>query len=242
MLNLASTETVNESKIMNQSIFNPFRSWLWLSQVVRHLVLHVQASDAGDASQASASQSDVNMEQLTYNVGQQIKPETEPEAEPDIHTTAQPIAVAYPYDLHEQSIVTYITRNSKYIIKYIGTLHNGRRHGHGKLVFYCIGKCTDPKCNGPDESVEELKYMCDVCATEVFVGSFVNGRKTYGTLRCVNGDVYTGEFKNNRYHGIGTHRWYATNNIYSGEWRNGEIYRGIGSRPYESTVHQICMK
>ncbi|BHF61213.1 MORN repeat-containing protein 3 [Sparganum proliferum] len=58
-----------------------------------------------------------------------------------------------------------------------------------------------------------------------FVGENIEKAKTNG-LRCtiysVNGDQYTGEWKNNKKHGQGQYVWKDTQLIYEGQWKFGK--------------------
>jgi hypothetical protein len=48
------------------------------------------------------------------------------------------------------------------------------------------------------------------------------------TTYCVNGDEYTGTWKNNKKDGKGTYRWKASGNIYDGDWKD-DLRDGFGT-------------
>jgi len=63
-------------------------------------------------------------------------------------------------------------------------------------------------------------YTCDGAK---YVGEFKNGKyHGIGTLTSADGAIYVGEWKNDKRHGYGTHIW-SDGDEYSGEWENDEM-------------------
>eukprot|EP00953_Heterococcus_sp_UTEX-ZZ885_P028894 15399-Heterococcus_DN1.PRE.1 len=69
---------------------------------------------------------------------------------------------------------------------------------------------------GPEEGDEPIVSAC-------YEGIYVEGKKAgYGKMTYPNGDVYTGEWKDNRTHGQGTYRYKTSGDIFSGSWEHGK--------------------
>ena len=82
-----------------------------------------------------------------------------------------------------------------------GQFKNGGRHGKGKQYF------TKGKIKGT-----------------VYVGLWKNNNKTKGKIKWYDGAVYSGEWKNEDYHGQGTLKE-IDGKIFKGIWKNGELIK-----------------
>lgn len=72
---------------------------------------------------------------------------------------------------------------------------------------------------------------------EKYEGTFKMGSKMRGTTKYPNGDVYEGEYENDKKNGQGMYRW-SDGNVYNGEWkddnRNGQgMYTWTDGNVYE---------
>lgn len=83
---------------------------------------------------------------------------------------------------------------------YIGDFKGGAYHGTGKFIW-----------NSNDKANKE-KYIGDYCYGK---------KEGYGRYIFSNGDIYDGEWFNNRPHGQGQYE--TKNKIYKSIWRNGQI-------------------
>jgi len=45
---------------------------------------------------------------------------------------------------------------------------------------------------------------------------------------CSSGNIYEGQWKDNKQHGVGTMHWFTRGEVYSGEWVNG-YQHGVGT-------------
>ena len=68
---------------------------------------------------------------------------------------------------------------------YDGEWSNGLMHGHGTFVYCNIFE---------DDSEEEEEENKKQTITANYVGAYVNGKRTEGTLTYENGDKYVGVF------------------------------------------------
>eukprot|EP00475_Leptophrys_vorax_P023683 TRINITY_DN3247_c0_g1_i1.p1 TRINITY_DN3247_c0_g1~~TRINITY_DN3247_c0_g1_i1.p1 ORF type:complete len:398 (+),score=81.51 TRINITY_DN3247_c0_g1_i1:135-1196(+) len=105
---------------------------------------------------------------------------------------------------------------------YDGEWRQGKRHGFGFCQFvgksYYRGQWKDDKYDGNGELSSDNG--------NVFKGEFISGVKKYGEMLYANGDIYVGEFQDQRRHGQGRFQW-SDGHIYSGEWVKGRAH-GIG--------------
>lgn len=99
-------------------------------------------------------------------------------------------------------------------IVWLGVLNDERmKHGNG---VYQWKKAADE--DGGDPVVRAT-----------YDGEYSNGKKHgLGKLTYPNGDVYQGQFKENKLHGEGTYVYKKTGDIYSGTWVEG-VKSGQGS-------------
>ncbi|XP_046858472.1 uncharacterized protein LOC124451915 isoform X3 [Xenia sp. Carnegie-2017] len=102
---------------------------------------------------------------------------------------------------------------------YCGEYMNGKRHGHGVMVWpnrtRYIGAWEDDERHGQGE----LIYYTG----EKYVGNWVADKKEgKGRQVYVNNDVYEGEWKDGKMHGKGVIR-YANGDCYNGEMRMNEV-------------------
>lgn len=61
---------------------------------------------------------------------------------------------------------------------------------------------------------------------ETFEGTFANGMYKFGTFISCSGGVYNGNFRDNKYHGVGHYRW-PEGREYRGTWKDGYMH-GMG--------------
>jgi hypothetical protein len=99
----------------------------------------------------------------------------------------------------------YLANNINKGDKYVGEYRNGQQSGQGTYLF---------------------------ASGEKYVGEFKDGnRNGQGTNWFTNGDWYSGEFKNNIKHGHGTYYYLANNSakgdVYTGEYKDDKI-NGLG--------------
>lgn len=61
---------------------------------------------------------------------------------------------------------------------------------------------------------------------EIYEGTFANGMYKVGTFVSCSGGVYNGNFRDNKYHGVGNYRW-PEGREYRGTWKDGNMH-GMG--------------
>jgi hypothetical protein len=82
----------------------------------------------------------------------------------------------------------------------------------------CFGRYTEYLANGNEGAI--------------FVGEFENGNRRKGRMKNKNGDIYDGNFQNNRYHGQGEYK--ASNgDKYIGDYKDGS-FNGFGIYTFAS--------
>lgn len=97
----------------------------------------------------------------------------------------------------------------------LGTYDENRlKQGRGVYVWMREGE--------EEEKVEVARYE----------GGYVDGVKSgFGMMRFPSGDVYEGEFQDNKMHGTGTYTYKKSQDIYSGAWVNN-LKHGQGRYEY----------
>eukprot|EP01062_Namystynia_karyoxenos_P028084 TRINITY_DN2134_c0_g1_i3.p1 TRINITY_DN2134_c0_g1~~TRINITY_DN2134_c0_g1_i3.p1 ORF type:complete len:1194 (+),score=488.42 TRINITY_DN2134_c0_g1_i3:93-3674(+) len=110
--------------------------------------------------------------------------------------------------------------------KYEGDLNgDGRRHGHGVLVWpngnKYVGQWSDGKMTGRGV----FTYGTE---GDRYEGEFMDDKKHgRGCYTFANGNRYEGDFVNDKRHGSGKYHW-VCGDMYDGEWREGRMEgRGI---------------
>ena len=106
----------------------------------------------------------------------------------------------YKGEIKEDAFNGYGTLKGKKGSIYTGNFKGGAFHGSGKFIW-----------NSNDKSNKE-KYIGDYCYGK---------KEGYGRYIFSNGDIYEGEWFNNRPHGQGQYE--TKNKIYKSIWRNGQI-------------------
>lgn len=100
-----------------------------------------------------------------------------------------------------------------------GTFDDERvKQGNGSYIW------MGPTSADDDTPVEKSKYE----------GNYINGQKSgIGKMTYPNGDVYEGEWNEDKMHGDGTYVYKKTGDIYSGSWVNGKK-QGYGRYEFEA--------
>lgn len=115
---------------------------------------------------------------------------------------------------------------------YEGEFQSNRRHGHGTLwqlhqpngshAVYYSGEWADDAPNG----VGSLFFA----SGERYDGQMKDwkrqGRHGSGIMQYSNGDVFSGEWRNNLQHGPGTHVYKQAQRRFDGEWHAGVPIHG----------------
>ncbi|RDD44078.1 MORN repeat-containing protein 1 [Trichoplax sp. H2] len=134
---------------------------------------------------------------------------------------------------HGFGIYTYKNR----FFKYEGGWHNGKKHGHGKLIMSDGGYYEGEFKDGEMDGAGFRKWSNGNSYTGEFDKGEINGigimryadggsyegdwhynlREGNGTLTTKNGDIYEGMFYNHKRHGTGT-QVYGDGDCYEGDW------------------------
>lgn len=125
-------------------------------------------------------------------------------------------------DGDEEDEIKWIARAGKALVTYAnGHTYEGEfnteklKHGHGVYSWMQM-----------DDDSGELKKIA------MYEGSYSNGKKHgVGKMTFPNGDVYHGEWKENKMDGEGTYTYAATKDVYSGSWSQG-VKTGVGCYEY----------
>lgn len=93
------------------------------------------------------------------------------------------------------------------VVSLTGTFDSERvKQGHG--IYIWMG----PTSEEDETPVEKARYE----------GGYKDGLKHgYGRMKYPNGDLYEGEWVENKMHGEGTYTYKKANDIYSGAWQDG---------------------
>lgn len=119
--------------------------------------------------------------------------------------------------------------------RYIGSKHNGKRHGFGKLFFpsggFLEGYWTNDKIIG--------NFTCsDVINNTIYEGELNNGYKNgYGYLSYKSGNKYVGDWKNDKKDGYG--KYYLTNGIIIDGNQEYDKLDGISYNEYKDGTFYI---
>ena len=108
---------------------------------------------------------------------------------------------------------------------YEGKWENGLMHGHGTLIY---GKIFDDESSEEeDEDGAEGGKGQKFNVTANYVGDFVEGRRTEGTLTYDNGDVFTGVFNEKGIRESGSIKFAASGDEFAGLFEEGAMKCGI---------------
>ena len=99
---------------------------------------------------------------------------------------------------------------------YEGQINNSRFKGEGKLIY------KDAEYIGTFENEEFKKGKLKWNNGYEYYGDF-NGNTLQGKGKLINpdGDIYTGDFENNYFHGEGKYEYFNSKNLYEGEFEYG---------------------
>lgn len=118
--------------------------------------------------------------------------------------------------------------------KYDGNFMENRKHGFGKMTY-------STKTGDEEEGAEEEEGGPK--RGGVYLGNFTAGKRgckegtepdeheSSGTFTYVNGDVYTGQWRNGKKHGKGCYTYAKDETQLEGEWENGKIKQGSWRLP-----------
>jgi len=118
---------------------------------------------------------------------------------------------------------------------YRGLWKQGRRHGSGSLLR---------KTEQGVMTIYEGEYQDGLKHGEgtkfyhqgVYCGQWARDARTFGMIEFTNGDVYMGEWRNDKFGGVGVYL-YANGQRYEGEWSDGKKH-GEGVF-YHTTTGQV---
>ncbi|XP_063284939.1 radial spoke head 10 homolog B [Pelobates fuscus] len=99
----------------------------------------------------------------------------------------------------------FISSNQQ--VSYVGEWHKGARHGKGTIYY-----------NAEQTSWYEGDWI-------------MNTKEGWGVQCFKSGNIYEGQWKNNRFNGEGCMRWLSSNEEYMGQWVNG-IQNGHGAHTW----------
>lgn len=102
---------------------------------------------------------------------------------------------------------------------YDGKWSDGLMHGHGTLIY---AKMFEDDEDASDDSEEAKKPSC----TPMYVGDFVEGKRTEGTLTYDNCDVFTGIFNDKGMRESGVIK-FANGDEFAGVFEDGAMKFGI---------------
>ncbi|XP_053551194.1 radial spoke head 10 homolog B [Bombina bombina] len=115
--------------------------------------------------------------------------------------------------------------------QYEGEVYNGLRHGTGQYTsegqeVLFVGEWLNGKRHGKGT----IYYNKE--RTSWYEGEWNGGQKEgWGIQRFASGNIYEGQWKENKFHGVGRMRWISADEEYTGEWENG-IQNGYGSHTW----------
>ncbi|KAM8961004.1 radial spoke head 10 homolog B isoform 2-T2 [Pelodytes ibericus] len=99
----------------------------------------------------------------------------------------------------------FISSNQQ--VSYAGEWRKGAKHGKGAIYYNAEG-------------------------TSWYDGEWIKNNKEGWGVQCFkNGNIYEGQWKNNKFHGEGRMRWLSSNQEYMGQWVNG-IQNGHGTHTW----------
>ncbi|XP_018420942.1 PREDICTED: radial spoke head 10 homolog B2-like [Nanorana parkeri] len=114
---------------------------------------------------------------------------------------------------------------------YEGQVYNGIRHGVGIYIsshqeISYVGEWYEGKRHG-----KGLMYY-DSEETSWYEGEWIhNDKEGWGVQHFKSGNIYEGQWKNNKFHGLGKMSWINSNEEYMGQWENG-IQNGHGTHTW----------
>lgn len=126
--------------------------------------------------------------------------------------------------------ILYIDNN-----KYEGNFRNGKLNGKGIVIYSDIkvvlkGDWTNNLLNGKGEEY----YIGDSNEFVSYNGTFLKGKRSFGKLLWKDTSYYEGGFnQNNKFNGYGKCYWNNLNEMYEGEWVDGNIH-GKGKYYYQN--------
>ena len=107
---------------------------------------------------------------------------------------------------------------------YEGGWLSNKRHGMGKFRFHKQkAEYTGPMVNGLIHTGEtgSTYGKMSYANGDLFIGCFVKGERTKGTMWCANGDTYNGGWRYDKFHGKGL-MWDRDGGFYYGSWAKGK--------------------
>ncbi len=107
---------------------------------------------------------------------------------------------------------------------YDGDFQEGERNGKGKMVWFNRNSYDGEWKNGVMDGRGTYKWL----GGNVYTGEWSKGKQNgRGKFTFLNGNSYEGEYRDGIATGRGRFRW-ANGDVYDGEWRN-ELPNGIGT-------------
>lgn len=119
---------------------------------------------------------------------------------------------------------------------YEGNFKNGMKNAEGKILYkhknkdfkYCYeirydGEWKDDKKHGKGtyKSTKDIPLSSRAHKENIFEGEFSEDMMTKGKFSEYLGNIYEGEFVDNKYHGTGQMIYKKSGKIYEGEWKEG---------------------
>ncbi|XP_075035766.1 radial spoke head 10 homolog B isoform X2 [Mixophyes fleayi] len=97
--------------------------------------------------------------------------------------------------------------SSDHKVSYVGEWYKGIRHGKGTIFYNAEG-------------------------TSWYEGEWIHKDKEgWGVQRFKSGNIYEGQWQNNKFHGMGRMKWLSSNEEYMGQWEHG-IQNGLGTHTW----------